>query len=389
MGKRIIVVGILLCVFLSQVAFGQMKIKNTAMKRAIVFRSTQDAIRGKVAEIRDSSIVVLTSEREVTVPFSEISRIIWTHEQGPGRGPLMGAVLLGYAGACLYATSRDHGGFVENGDLWGYLLPVLPSIALGAGIGYLVDPGFAQEELVFDFTGSEEEKAREKSHLIRAATHVSHESTVHITFQGSHVSSSMPNLILPNSNTSYDFRQVSGFNLLRKAQVTYSFLPELEAGIAFVWFSEPPQSGSGYENLVNNDFRSYSGLQSFEATGRYLVALYNPLYHILDSRLTLKVGGGVGIASIDFARATTVWTSSQIGPGSQQSSSYTVSDNFLVGCLFGQLEFEFVDGFSLGLAVDRIFGPSSDAPAVPEANIPAQTLSFENTSVGFTISLHF
>jgi hypothetical protein len=61
----------------------------------------------------------------------------------------------------------------------------------------------------------------------------------------------------------------------------------------------------------------------------------------------------------------------------------------VVGYLFGQVEYEAVDGLSFGLVLDNVFGPSRDAPAVPEANIPARTRDFGNSSVGFTISVHF
>ncbi|OGU29777.1 MAG: hypothetical protein A2057_08070 [Ignavibacteria bacterium GWA2_35_9] len=389
MSKNIIIAGVLLCLFMSQITFGQVQVKSTAMKQAIIFRPNQDAIRGKLAEIGEEYIVVFSSEREVTIPFADISRIILTYERGSGRGPIYGAVLAGYAGTLILTRSQDHGGFVESRDLSLYLLVVVPSIALGAGIGYLVDPGSVQKEEVFDFTGSGEAKTGEKSRLLRAATHESRESKVHITFQGSHVNSNMPKLNLPGSSTSYDYNTISEFNWLRKVQVTYSVVPEVEVGVALVWFSEPPQFSFGYETLGNSDSKSYNGFQSFEATGKYIVALYKPLYDLLDPRLDLKVGGGFGAASIDYSRTTTVWAYTQSGTGSQLNSSFSVSDNFVVAYLFVQLEFELVDGLSLGLVADKVFGPSRDAPAVSEANIPPQTLRFHNTSVGFTISLHF
>jgi hypothetical protein len=99
--------------------------------------------------------------------------------------------------------------------------------------------------------------------------------------------------------------------------------------------------------------------------------------------LNLKVGGGLGIASIDYNRSTTI---SGITP---QYSSFNIADNSLSAYFFGQLDFELVEGLSVGLIADKVFGPSRDAPAVPEANIPAQTINFGNTSVGFTVSFHF
>ncbi|MEX2116461.1 MAG: hypothetical protein WEB37_06215 [Bacteroidota bacterium] len=356
------------------------------MKEALIFRPNQDAIRGRLVEIREESIVVLSSEREVTVPFADISRIILTSNRGAGRGALYGAVLAGYTSMYLLTGSND--GFVGSRNFSIYLLAVVPSIALGAGIGYLVDPGFEQTEEVFDFTGSDEAKAREKSRLVTATTHGSRESKVHITVQGSHVNSNNPKLILPGSNN-YDYNTLSEFNMLRKAQVTYSLVAEVEVGVALVRFSEPPQTRFGFEALSNGDSKTYNASQSFEATGKYIVGIYKPLYHLLDPRLDLRVGGGFGTASIDYRRTTTVWTYTQSGSSLQDDSFFDVSDNFAGAYLFVQFEFELVHGLSLGLVADKVFGPSRDAPAVPEANIPAQTLRFNNTSVGFTISLHF
>jgi hypothetical protein len=371
MGKNLIIAGALICLFLGQKTLGQVQVKITAMKQGLIFRPNQDAIRGKIAEIREECIVVLSSEREVTVPFADISRIILTYEQGSGRGTIYGAVLAGYASTYVLVTSQDHGGFVRSRDLPIYLIGVVPSIALGVGIGYLVDPGSAQKEEVFDFTGTDEAKGQEKSHLVRAATHGSSERKVHISFQGSHV------------NASYDNSAISGFNMLRKAQMTYSAAPEIEVGIALVWFGEPPQSADAFEILTNGDFKFSYVSQTLEASGKYIVGSYKPLYHLVDSWLNLKVGGGLGIAPIDYNRSTTI---SGITP---QYSSFNIADNSLSAYFFGQLDFELVEGLSVGLIADKVFGPSRDAPAVPKANIPTQTISFGNTSVGFTVSFHF
>jgi len=388
MTKSIIIAGVLLCVFLNQMTLARVQVKNATLKQVLVFRSNQDAIRGKLVEIDEEYVLVLSSEREVKIPFTEISRILLSFERGPSMGPLYGAVLGGYSSAFIYMAARDRGGFVESQNLGWYALVVVPSIALGAGIGYLVDPGSGEKEEVFDFTGDDEANAREKSRLISRATHDARGSKVHITLQGSHINSNMPGINLPGGS-SYDYNSLSKFRLLRKVQATYSFVPEAEAGVAMVWFSEPPQSSYGYEVVANSYTKSYNVFQSFDATGKYIVALYRPLYHLLNSRLDVKVGGGIGTASVEYTRSTTVVTNAQSGPGPEQFSLFKISDNVLAGYLFGQVEFEPVDGLSVGLVADKVFGPSKDAPSVPEANIPAQTLFLDNTSLGFTISLHF
>jgi hypothetical protein len=359
------------------------------MNEALIFRYHQDAIHGTLAEIREEYVVVLSSEHEVQVPFREISRILLTFEHGLGRGPITGALLAGYASACILATSHGHGGYVESPDLPWYPLVVVPSIALGAGIGFLVDPGSGQKEEVFDFTGTDADRAREKSRLERDVTQGWRASQVHISFQGSRVNPNIPKLVLPGSTIYYDNSTTTTFNVLRKAQVTYSVVPEVEVGVALVWFSEPPELSSGYETASNRDTKIINGFQWFEATGKYIVAFYNPLYHRIDPRLDINVGGGLGTASIDYRRTITVWTNTPSGTSLQQDFSFNVPENSAVGYLACQLQFKLFEGFSVGLVADKVFGPSRDAPAVPEAGVPAQIVHFDNASVGFTIGLDF
>ena len=397
MAKNITPLGIILFLFLSQLTFGQVQVKSTVKNQALIFRHDQDAIRGRLAEIQDESIVVLSSQREEKIPFADISRIILTFEQGSGRGPIYGGVLAGYTSTYILAGIQDHGGYLEKEGLalW-LLLVVAPSVALGAGVGYLVDPGSSEKEEVFDFTGSYEEKNREKSRLARSVTHESRESKVHITFQGSHVYSNLPELTSPGSTSGdyysygYSRYKLTEFNWMRKMQATYSVLPEAEAGVALVWFNEPPKSSYSYEYPSGGIFKNYNEVQSFEASGKFIVALYNPLYRILDSRFNLKIGCGLGTASIDYKRTTFVSTRIDT-PSSytEQRSSFNFEENVVAGYLFGQFEFEVADDLSIGLVADKVFGPARTLPAVPEVNIPEQKSPFDNSSVGFTISLHF
>ena len=389
MTKNILLGGLLLCFFLAPKTFGGERAGNTATRQALVFSPHHDAIRGKLVEVRNEYVVVLTSEREVMVPFSEISRIILTHEQRSPSGPLYGMVLGGYAGMYLVATARGQGGYVESRSGWGSgtIFFAFISLAAGGGMGYLVDPGLTTKDEVFDFTGSDEEQLAEQSRLALAVRGELRESKVHFTIQGSRVYTSVPTISLPRS---FEYSSVTKFNLLRRAQVTYSVLPRVEAGIALVWFGEPAQSVSAYQSLGNGDSKSYTGSQTFEATGKYVVALYRPLHQILKPPLGVRIGGGLGSASVEFNRKVSVSTYMQGGgPSVQQTSTFNVSDNFLVGYLVGQLDIELSEGLALGLVADKVFGPSRKAPGVPEANIPPQTVRFENASVGFTINLHF
>jgi hypothetical protein len=399
MASKCGIAGMVLCLLLFQIALGQVHVTSTVMKQALIFRPNQEVIRGTIAEIGEQSIVVLSSGQEIAVPIADISRIIWTCDPGPARGFLCGAILGGYASSYIYTRSLNNNGFFETGNALMFFLVVPPSMAIGAGIGYLINPGSARKEVLFDLAGSDEERARERVRLIEAATDGSRGGDLHVTLQASQVFAHMPELNLPNSFSSYEISRVTGFNLLRKAQVTYSVAPEWEIGVALVWFGEPLQSSYGYEysyseNPDSNLNKTLTGLQSFEAFGKCIVASYNPLYYILDSRFVFKVGGGFGTASINFKRTTSLFTWSydgygQNGTNSLQDSYFRISDDYPVGYIFGQIEFTLVDGFSLGLVADKVFGPSSDVPAVPEANIPARTLSFENTSVGFSINFSF
>ncbi|MBI5463601.1 MAG: hypothetical protein HY966_01450 [Ignavibacteriales bacterium] len=375
----------------SSAANGQ---SSGSLQHALVFRPGQEVLSGRIVDVKDDHLVLLTNRSEEVVPFSEVSRIIVRTTASSGRGVLYGAVLGGYVGMLAFGTEQNSGGYLSSGSsrVFGFLVGVLPSLALGAGLGYLIDSGPSEKEELIEFTGSTDSRrnaiARLRSGLGRTDSH----QRIHVSFQGSQVNPSIPPLELPSQYHSSAYDGYTNFNILRRLQATYSIVPEVELGAGIVWFGQPEKMGSGYENLSNNQSRSWYSRQKFEANGKYVMVSYKPFVSVLDRQFSINVGGGLGIASVDYLRDITISTydyTSTSGQSAPQYSSFAVVDGFPSGYLYGELQFNLDEHLSLALMADKVFTPSKESPPVPEAQIPQQALAFGNSSFGFSIGLHF
>jgi hypothetical protein len=370
--------------------------RSSSLRRIIVFRPGQQAISGRLTVVEDRHIVVLTTTTEEKIYFEDMSRIILAGESRRGMGVLYGAIAGGYASSYLLGTDRGQsGGFLrrETYSPLALLIIIAPSILVGSGLGYLVDPGSDGKEEFFDFTGSSNQRRVEEKRLKDLFEGNAGERTIHIAIQGSQVYPSvLTDNAPPGSYPSGDYNSLTDFNILRRFQVTYSFRPEVEVGISVVWFGEPARNAYSFESLPSGASRNVNSTKSLDAVGRYLVGAYKPFHQSLDKRFALVVGAGIGFASIDYSSSGTLYEYSYVNNQylySNQNSSVHVTDNPFSGFLFGEFRVKCDDGLTLGIAIDHVFAPSKTAPADPLLGISAQTLNFGNTSFGFTIGLHF
>ena len=296
MHHRIIVALSVVCCFLGFDSAAQSQTDSRVRHEILIFRTDREVLRGAAVDLRGDTIVVSSPLGDVTLSFAAISRIILRLEAGPSRGPIYGGVLAAYASAAIILSVGDRDGFVKPDNLAAYGLLAIPSIAVGVGIGYLFDHDSRPVEDVFDFTGSDAEKDRERGRLIAALARVQHRRKIHVSLQSGEVYSNLPALVLPDPYGNYDHSAANGFNLLRKIQVTYSVTPEVEAGAGLLWFGETGQSRFGYEYFADGSNKTYSELQSFNALGKMAVATYEPLKQLLGPGFSVKLGGGVGAA---------------------------------------------------------------------------------------------
>lgn len=361
------------------------------LRRAIVFRPNQEAISGRLIRVGDNSLVVLTLHHEEEIMFEDISRVILSGESRSSKGVIHGALLGGYAVTALVgATDSKPTGYLRRdySSGLGILVILIPSVFAGGGIGYLLDPGTDGREEMFDFTGSHGSQTAERKRLQNELKDTKREHGVHISVQGSQI---FPSVVKAEESQSsywggYGY-EVSDFNVLRRLQVTYSILPNVEVGLASVWFGEP----SHYHDLGEWSQSGYSRwggtLTSLDAVGRHLVVVYKPFPESLDGRYELAFGSGIGISSIQYQRNTSVNETvvvNNVSTTSYFNSPFEISETMLSGFVYAQASMKLTENLSLGLIFDYIVAPSKEAPADVRFGIPKETLNFGNTSIGFT-----
>lgn len=365
----------------------QIPVSNRSLNYAIVFRAEQDALRGRLVEVGDDTLVLLTAEREARVPLTDVRRIILSFESAGSRGGVYGGLLASYVCAWLFMTPREGGPYIsisDGGALW-----IIPGAAVGTALGYLIDPGGATREEIIDLTGNFDEKRKGRERLLSATTkgRTSMEWTVSI--QAAQVSPSLPPLEASRYISSYEDRRISGFNLVRRVYVGYSGFPFIDVGLSLITFGEPARSVFAYEGLAGGGSRNISTTQTFEASARCLIASIQPLDLVAQGPSGLVVGVGGGLSSIEFRRHILVSSWSPAGEFLSQDSDLHHEDSPFAWYLFAEWDVQVFDGLSIGLIVDRVVASSIVAPEVPIAGLPSQTMRFGNSSAGVIVSVQF
>jgi hypothetical protein len=372
-------------------------------RRVIVFCPNQDALSGRLIRVGDSSISVLTAKREEKILFENISRIVLSGEKKASKGVVYGAILGGYGAVAILGQSENYTpkptGYLMSNNLstWVFLLIVTPSILAGGGIGYLIDPGSDGTEEMFYFTGSEDSRNAERQRLTGALSNVERDHTVHLSVQGSQV---YPSVIKRDeSQSSYGggfgyggYNNVMSFNIYRRVQLTYTIHPNVEVGIASVLFGEPSQYIDINEYSSSGNSRYGNTQITLDAVGRYAVVAYMPFPELSGGPYEISLGGGIGIAAIDYERQSFVTENTVVNgiyTTTTKTSTFKFSENLVTGYLYGQASAELIDGLTIGLVLDHVFAPSKEAPADVVFGMARKTLPFGNTSLGFTIGLHF
>jgi hypothetical protein len=253
--------------------------------------------------------------------------------------------------------------------------------AAGAGLGLLAGAVFEKGERIFNFTGSAQKRQTEWEKMGRFITGERSLKKVHLSIQGGHVFTQ----IIPqyaNLQQSYYYNydyydygypgMANNFNLMRKFQLTISPKKNFEVGFAMYWLGEP----SLYRVPCTTNTKAY-----------YAVGICKPLLWKLPKGLVWNVGGGLGVAKVNFNLKHT----QNMGYPTYDTvtTEHNISKTRFSSFVFTELNFFLQDTLSIGLAADYAFVPSDNAPAIPEAGIPAKKLRFSTGSIGFSLGLHF
>lgn len=366
----------------------QTKLSN--YKRVLIFRSSSGAVSGYLTTVEQDTLHVLTTSGEESISRAEITRVIVRAEPRSGQGLGYGMLIGGYAGLYLLGARDESGTFLHSRldeQPFVILLGLLPGLAVGAGAGYLVDPGSEGSDQLFDINGTAESGQTEWHHLTESLK-PRESAKLHISIQGSH---------LYNFNfsdqfkTDYGREDFSSFNLVRKLQCTYSIMPQLEAGAAVAPFGTMGFNSNRYEYTVQVSSRSLNLNKTLKSTGYYLVAQYKPLSHGLSEQFDLNIGGGIGWMSIDYQRNISVYTydyssstSASFGP-----FPFTDSRSALSGIIYSEIAMQLYERLTFGIILDRLMVEGLADPGEPSLGYAPSTLNLGTWSLGFNLGVHF
>lgn len=371
----------LLCVFLgfSAIASTQAQPSESLKPSAHFFQLTRVLLKDGtvksgwfVGTDRDSMVIQIgrISER---LSRQDLLRVIIDVEPSKGAPALVGMISGAYLGSALVLKSDNQpflfiGG--NNGVGAALLYNALFSL-VGGAIGYLV--GATQsKEVVFDLSGTEEERRARWEDLCKSGQKVGREGSVHLSFQGSWVSGPVPQ---DRANEYYYGQEMSSLNMMRKLQLTYTMTNFADVGLAFMWLGQPSRwyYSPDYNKIALN------------GRGYYAVGVFKPLWTLGMHSVQWDIGVGVGIASVDFSIAPDVYYYYYPPPSSSGTPIETKKTTFSA-MTYTELKVFIADYFSVGFIADLVYIPEN-VPSVQGVTFERET--FGTTSVGFVVGYHF
>lgn len=379
--RRIIILLILLSILLVPKALWSQQEK---VMRALVFPKVGNGMSGYVTGIRvgneDDTLVMFSGRQTERYLMGDLVRVVVLPQNGERNGFLHGALIGTYISTWLLGQvnryDRQPSAFLTEtySKEAGMLLATFLGIGIGGGIGYLVKT--SEEETYFNFTGSEIEKRTARRKFYERMSGESDSPNFHFSVQGGHVytqaTRDFQNAV-GRSAYEYNGTGVSEFNWLRKVQLTYSVEPDIEIGGAVQWSGEP--------SVSNWNFYGQSSGASLDVVGYYGICKYKPFYGAMPSQTDFAIGGGIGIATINYQ----AYAHTNTGFG-LQTVQQIVEDRTLSAIVFGEFNYYFRESLSLGVAADFAYYPPKKVAA--DANLPEQTI-FGNGCIGFVLGLHY
>jgi len=362
--------------------------RQTALRvlfnKVLVYFRDGSYLSGLLVGVENNLLVLRTKGQDEKIPLNNLVKVIIETDKETNRYALYGMLMGTYLGNIIFHRAENQPtAYMEDFDgTLGFLLINTLYAAAGIGLGYLASSMFEESKRVFDFTGSEGKRQAAWDRFRRFVIGGDFgPKKVHISIQAGHVYtrvSSRYETLLQNVDYSTGRGGVSNFNLLRKLQFTISPTSNAEIGLALYWLGEPRLYGNKYH------CRAW---QSLYTNGYYIVGIYKPFVRQLPKYIDWNVGMGVGAAKVDFSLETEHWTG--YPTYSRETSEYNIYKIFFSGLVFAELNLYLHNTLSVGLVADYVFVPPKNVPEIPEADIPEQKLRLGNSSIGFTLGMHF
>lgn len=367
---------------------GSLEAQTDRVGQVLLFGDSTFSSYGRLIDLTPDTITLLTVGGRVAFPREGVRRIIVRPKSRSDEGVRYGIVLGAYAGLFLLGTQDNTGTFMHRRlakEPGAALFGLLPGMAVGAGIGFLVDQPPRNRERIFELTGDGGAWERMSAYLAPPAP-----NRFHLSILASRL-----------FDLSFDDPAFGGwglesessqFNFVRRLQGTYSVYPGLEAGLAFAPTGTLKLSRSRYENPTPTSSKSLTLNRSLKMTGYFAVVQYS-VFHGMLRGLEIKGCAGIGWTSVSYSRVIeggtysfdstrTVFT--KIGP-----FYHTVSRADLSGMLSGELSLRIDDHMTFGVVVDRFFLPEVADPGEPAAGSRSSAAVLSSWGFGLQLGFHF
>jgi hypothetical protein len=357
-------------------------------------------IFGLLAGIEPGSLIVRKDGQDIPVPPERLQKVILKTDSNLNRNMLYGMVAGLYAGSIvLFHESYQPFAFAEKLKDSEYQFEFIYEplfVACGIGLGYLailVESG----EKVFDFGSSQEAQIAAWEKLRGFIAGVPQPAKIHSSIYGG--------TVYPGVSSHYDrilgdagYRSYAGasrFNLLRRAQVTYSLAPPLEFGVAYLSASEP----SAYYSFYGGDSDTAVWMSfdpGYFQKGMYLVGAFRPRW---SQKASGAVGFGVGAARariafsgfrnvteyvLDVTRGYSIWLTVE-----EKQLSYKNKKTFFSGFAYAELSIRLYEHLHVGISGDYVLKHTVEIPAFEDFGLPARKVRLGNGSIGIAIGWHF
>jgi hypothetical protein len=371
----------LLCVFLGlcTIASTQAQPSESLKSSAYFHRLTRALLKNGtvksgwfVGTDRDSLVIQIGSQSE-RLSRQDLLRVTIDAAASTGAPALVGMVSGAYLGSALVLRG-DNQPFLfvaENRGVGEVLLYNALFSLVGGALGYLVG-SLQSNEVVFDLSGTEEERSARWEDLCKGGQKAGREGSVHLSFQGSWVSGPVPE---GRANDYYYGQNVNSLNMMRKLQLTYTMTDFADVGLAFMWLGQPSHS---YYSPDNNTI-------GLSGSGYYAVGVFKPLWTLGMHRVQWDIGLGVGLTSVNFSVTPNVYYY-YYPPPSSPGTAIALKKTTFSAMTYTELKVFFADYFSVGLTADLVYIPET-IPAVKGIAFERET--FGTTSVGFVVGYHF
>lgn len=349
--------------------------------KVLVFSREGRMLSGLLVGVENDSLVIRVGTKDEAIPLQNLGKVVIETKKKTSAYAFSGMLLGIYLGSLIFLQQEDEpAAYLDPEHSGASILRINPFFASGGGLlGFLAGIGLEKGEQEFNFMGSESERQSEWERLKRFISGEPGLKRMHISVQASHVFTQVSPQYLDLLNDYYQsyYYKKRNFNLLRKLQVTFSNKKDnLELGLAVYWLGEPSVHMYRLDYMID---------QITDIKGYYALAIYKHSIGKSQSRITWNFGLGLGQAKINFSLKASTW----YGYPSPEIVEHIISKTDFSGVAFTELNLNPKGNLSIGLLADYAFIPAERAPAIPEADIPAQNLRFGTGSIGFTLGFHF